>query len=270
METKSLQVNNTKIKLFSFFDRVNLIQDKEKFLSKVIEDIRKTNSEGFAGFLDEAGFRYHFDFWNYGDKTNTKYPLNKISLDKCSKLVEEALKKISNVLDKREIYLYLFPTLSKFTIKKMNGSSGRWIWNNIIYIDIFPTQNWEDYFKSTVIHETAHALSTYYSDDISIGEELIFEGLAEHFQENFVGIKNPWTKALSREKIPEILKEIKPKLNKKDYELYSELFFGTGKYPLWAGYTIGYYIIKDYLKKQKRIDWKGLLRKDPKEILKTF
>ena len=62
METKSLQVNNTKIKLFSFFDRVNLIQDKEKFLSKVIEDIRKTNSEGFAGFLDEAGFRYHFDF----------------------------------------------------------------------------------------------------------------------------------------------------------------------------------------------------------------
>lgn len=268
METKILQVNDTKIKLFSFFDRANLIYDRKKFLNEIIGDIKKTSSAGFAGFLDERGFRYHFDFWNPNDKTNVKYSLNKISLDKCSKLVEEAFRKISDVLDKEEIHIYLFPTLSKFTIEKMNGNSGRWVWKDVIYIDIFPKEKWEEYFKSAIIHETAHTLSDYFSDEISIGEGMIFEGLAEHFQEKFTGIKNPWVKVFPEKQALKLFEELKPKLNEKSYEVYGDIFFGNKKYPLWAGYTIGYYLIKEYLKNKKNIDWKELLREDPNKILK--
>ena len=271
METEIIQIKDTILKIFSFFDRGDLIHNKEKFLNKIIEDIKNnSNSEVFAGFQNESGFRMHFDFRNYGDKINIKYPSNKIFLNKISKLTKEALEKISEVLDKREIHLYLFPTLSKFTIEKMKGSSGRWIWKNVIYIDVFPGENWEEYFKGTLIHETAHTLSDYYSNEISIGEGIIFEGLAEHFQEKFIGVKNSWTKAFPKKKIQEIFKEIKANLNKKDHDLYNNLFFGTGKYPLWTGYTIGYFLIEEYLKKHKKFSWKKLLRENPNKILKEI
>lgn len=271
METEIIQIKDTILKIFSFFDRGDLIHNKEKFLNKIIEDIKNnSNSEGFAGFQNESGFRMHFDFRNYGDKINIKYPSNKIFLNKISKLTKEALEKISEVLDKREIHLYLFPTLSKFTIEKMKGSSGRWIWKNVIYIDVFPGENWEEYFKGTLIHETAHTLSDYYSNEISIGEGIIFEGLAEHFQEKFIGVKNSWTKAFPKKKIQEIFKEIKANLDKKDHDLYNDLFFGTGKYPLWTGYTIGYFLIEEYLKKHKKFSWKKLLRENPNKILKEI
>jgi len=65
------------------------------------------------------------------------------------------------------------------------------------------------------------------------------------------------------------LAEIKPLLHENDFEKYSEVFFGTGKYPLWTGYSIGYFLVKKYLKKQKIIKWKEVLKVNPEEILES-
>ena len=62
----------------------------------------------------------------------------------------------------------------------------------------------------------------------------------------------------------------KLEVNSKKYKLYREVFFGTGKYPLWSGYTIGYYILKEYLKQQKEINWEKIIKTKPKVILKEY
>ncbi|MBT4651756.1 hypothetical protein HOC13_04525 [Candidatus Woesearchaeota archaeon] len=49
-----------------------------------------------------------------------------------------------------------------------------------------------------------------------------------------------------------------------------EVFYGTGKYPNWTGYSIGYYLVEKYLENKQEVDWNKLLRKDPKEILSSL
>ena len=67
-----------------------------------------------------------------------------------------------------------------------------------------------------------------------------------------------------------IFYKLKDRLDDDSFETYNEIFYGKGGYPLWAGYTIGYYLIEDYLKKQKDIDWKKMLRENPNKILKEI
>ena len=79
----------------------------------------------------------------------------------------------------------------------------------------------------------------------------------------------PISKAISKEESRKLFIEIKPILKENDFDKYSEVFFGTGEYPLWAGYTTGYFLVKKYLDKQETIKWKELLKINPKEILKN-
>ncbi len=273
METSEIKIKNTRVKIFSFLEKAGLLRNDGEFIESVMREIKENNRDGFAGFLDKEGLRSHLESWVCeGPLIGGGYPQDKISTKECSYLIQNVFENISEILDKREISFYLFPTLSGFTINKMGGSGGVLIWKNIIYIEIFPIKGWEKHFKSSLVHELAHALSPYFNvNSMNIGQGFIFDGIAEHLQEKFVGIKSPWTKAITENQVLEILRELKnnDRLNHKNFNLYNELFYGTGKYPLWTGYTIGYYLVGEYLKKQKNIDWKKLLRINPEIILNS-
>jgi len=50
-----------------------------------------------------------------------------------------------------------------------------------------------------------------------------------------------------------------------------QVFFGVkNKYPLWGGYAMGYYIINQYLKKFKILNWNKIVKINPKKILQEF
>ena len=65
-----------------------------------------------------------------------------------------------------------------------------------------------------------------------------------------------------------LLEELKDKLDSENFDDYIEVFYGSGKYPNWSGYTIGYNLITKYLEGKENVNWNDLLRKNPKEILK--
>ncbi len=52
-----------------------------------------------------------------------------------------------------------------------------------------------------------------------------------------------------------------------NFNFYMDVFYGTGKYSSWLGYSLGYYLVEKYLATLNEIDWNILLRKNPKEIL---
>jgi len=83
----------------------------------------------------------------------------------------------------------------------------------------------------------------------------------------FGGASAPYSKSLNEEEAIKTLNEIKNKLDSKDWNEYMEIFYGTKGYPLWAGYSIGYYLVRKYLKNKEKINWNELLRENPKEIL---
>ena len=89
-------------------------------------------------------------------------------------------------------------------------------------------------------------------------DNLIFEGLACVLETEF--IKNKAEKSLfiktilerSDEQNKEILALIHNELDSDNYN-YNEIFFnGNDKLPRWSGYSLGYYLVKNYLKKTNK------------------
>lgn len=256
------------VRVVSFLDKVNLLKNKKKFLGEIIKELKSLGDRGhIGGFLEEKEPREQLEK-NIFDKKKfmQEYP-NKIEFSKIINLTKETLNKIKNILGKRKILIYIFPTDSYFIAKNMDGSSGFLVWRNIIHIYLYPKKRWEINFKSTLLHELAHCMQNYYSYNMTLFEHLIADGLAEHFQKEILHKKrDPWTKAISKKEAKKIFKKLKSKLNKtinEDPSIHFRLFFGNKDFPIWTGYTIGYYLVEDYLKQNKNIEWKKLLSKKP-------
>ncbi len=183
----------------------------------------------------------------------------KDSLKKCSRFVREKLQ------------IYVFPTFDRFVIKNMGGCAGVSPTKNTIFMAV--GENYErQMLGNTEVHELAHVISDYYlQGNYTLAEGFVFEGLAEHFREAMIGGERArWTKAISRKDAKSILKKLEDKLDSRDSELWQEVFFGGGSYPRWSGYSIGYYIVQDYLKSRKgEIDWNKLMKTPPVEIFRS-
>lgn len=103
---------------------------------------------------------------------------------------------------------------------------------------------------STVAHEMHHnkRWSTVGYGQTLL-EKIVSEGLASYFEHEMNPELNiPWSRAFkSIEEATEVWTLAKTKLDTKDIS-HGEWFFGEGKVPRWAGYTLGYNIVESYIK----------------------
>lgn len=264
-------MKKNKEKVFELHNYLDFEGNPDEVIKKILERISNLDDVGYAGYLekkwlkmtlnrlipDKDGDNQHFFYKKeFGQKIKL---ICKETIEGCRKYVFE------------KIHIFLFPTFDKFAIEKMYGVSGFCSWKNTILIFINFVDGWEKQLKETIVHELAHALSPFAEHDSPIGYWLVLEGIAENFKDFiFPGSRSDWTKSISEEESKKILEEIKPFLHKNDFEKYGEVFFGTGRYPLWSGYSIGYFLVKRYLEKRKTINWKELLKINPEEILKSI
>lgn len=115
-----------------------------------------------------------------------------------------------------------------------------------VYIDPEHTEVTEEALFATLLHEIHHCMR--WRDpglNKSLGEGMIFEGLACLYEEEHIG-KAPIyaTVTLNDEHVAKAMQTI----NSKEYNL-SEWFFGSGSLEKWLGYTLGYKLCKDYSEK---------------------
>lgn len=91
---------------------------------------------------------------------------------------------------------------------------------------------------------------------VGYGETLLkaltSEGLADHFAIEMTRRKDlhPWNKAFNQEQISGWLRRAKNEFNSKNYS-HTDWFFGSKEkgIPRWTGYTLGYNLVAEYLKK---------------------
>lgn len=258
-------------KTFEIHNYLNLDGSPEEIMEKIIEKIPDLEDIGYAGYLEKDWLLMTLRrLIPDKEENHHSYSYNPEDKDKIRSICKEIITKCERYLDEK-IHIFLFPTFDKFAIEKMKGVSGFCPWKNTLLIFINFVEGWENQLEETIVHELAHALSPFAKPEESIGHWLILEGLAENFKD-FIIKRNqsPWTKAISEEESWKIFNEIKNVLKENDFDKYSEIFYGTGKYHLWTGYTIGYFLVKKYLEKQKEINWYELLRMDPGRILKEI
>lgn len=107
--------------------------------------------------------------------------------------------------------------------------------------------------KRTLAHELHHVLrwnGPEYGE--TLFEALVTEGLADHFDMEINDTDNPepWDVTLNDEQVVEIKAKAQKEFDSKSYN-HNEWFFGSKEkdIPRWSGYTLGFRIVKDYLKR---------------------
>ncbi len=254
--------------LLNIHNYLNTKGSPKEIIDKIINEIPKRKDIGFAGYLDKKWLKMTLERLIPDKKGhNQSYSYKKINEKYIKSSCKEVIEKCKKYLDKK-VHIFLFPTFDKFALEKMNGLSGFYSWRDTILLFINSNGKWEDYFKGTVAHEIAHSLSPYCKPGASIRDWIILEGIAENFKEFILknSKKTPWIKSISKEESKKLFDKMKGSIKKSNPKEYNEIFYGTGKYPLWAGYAIGYYLVKEFIEKQDNLDWNKLLKINPKEI----
>lgn len=253
--------------IYSFLDKVKG-NNTRKIIDKCIEEVPEIQGKGFGGYIAKKDLIQTLDVFLLDKKGDNNLFVSKDAHITLFKIIKETMK-LLNIYQEKKKYIFIFPCFDNFIVEKMGGVGGFCPRKDIIFLFLnLNGKNWEKSLKDTLIHEFAHSVSEYYlgGENFNLGEGLIFDGLSENFRKMNFGGSDILIDAVSKEDSMSYFKEFKGKLGSTDFNFYMEVFYGVGKYPPWLGYSLGYYLIKEYLENLGKLDWNSLLRLNPKQI----
>ena len=169
-----------------------------------------------------------------------------------------------------DIPIFIFPSDTTNETLKMefNGKSGL-SFKDKLFLFISEENNEAD-IRSLLTHEYNHVcrLTTYpkLEDDYSLFDTIILEGLAENAVRERCGEKflSPWTSYYTDKELLSMWEKLivpNGTILKSDSK-YFELLYGSPSYPKMAGYSVGYFLVKNYLK-INHFTSKDILATDP-------
>ncbi len=252
-----------------FFDFPSDVKNSKELTSNLVQNVQKTEL-GFLGFSKKEYLKDCLE-GQISDSSKKFESISDSHRQVTEKTIQTEISRLKKLVSSQKTHIYIFPTFSDFVLNKMNGISGYTPWKDTIFLFVHPkARHINPYLNMTIAHEYIHSVSREYHEWSTLLDALVFEGLAELFiTEHFNGHISPWAKALTVEDCRKYLVQIKKKLKSKNDEDYRDVFFNNKTYPLWAGYSIGYQIVKSYRQKYKNIKWDELLKKEVKEIFEN-
>lgn len=138
-----------------------------------------------------------------------------------------------------------------------DGVGGRTRTSDFIEFAIDEEKATENLISEMVIHELCHAARWGKNDEWinSLFDGMINEGIATYLEAEFVKDRTEKTVFIktilerSDEENEEILEKLRSQLDSKYYDYDTIFFSGSNELPRWAGYSLGYYLVRKYLKK---------------------
>lgn len=251
------KINRTAINIH-IFDEFGGNEKPEDFASMIEND----EVIGFAGFSKRKHLKSMLKYYNVR-RTSGSWVEPKDVIG----LVKRGLTRCIKEIPLKEISVFIFPTDDNFIKEKMEGVAGACLWKNTALVFIHKDSKLTNLPK-TVVHEYCHAYSLNFIKRETLKDHLVFEGMAENFVMSVIGGgESPWVNSLNRKESMRIFQKLRKQMSSRRIELYKELFFGEGDYPLWAGYSIGYRLVSDCLRKTENKDWSRLLRIPSDEVI---
>ncbi|MGN1151450.1 MAG: DUF2268 domain-containing protein [Lachnospiraceae bacterium] len=187
----------------------------------------------------------------------------------CAASIEQSLMQFANMGIDLRVKEYLFTLAladpeSPYSIMCDNYSGDGGI-PGYIFGSLVPSAFTKSRMPIALAHETNHNVRFQYikwSNDISLGEYMICEGLAENFAVSIYGEENvgPWVSKTDEETLNEYIKPLmQSSLEVRGFEGMAAYMYGDeiakmqnyipAGMPYCAGYACGYYMVKYYLEK---------------------
>jgi uncharacterized protein YjaZ len=215
-----------------------------------------------------------------------KYPIKNIeALEKeieglttsgIENIVKQSLLKISEVLPGPNTTIYLQandPLYKQYIPHNLDtGLTAHTFGSGRIIILIDPTvPNWKKYLSKIIAHEYHHSVWVYRNfktTEMSLIEYLILEGRADNFADLvYPDIISPWTNVMDLKTEKRVWAAIKKVQNSKAEDVYMRFLMGDKDIPFASTYTIGYRIVKEYLKNNPEVSLLEWTDMDVEEML---
>lgn len=266
--------NNNKTKFYIHIPCIEYNSSKNSkkdLISRILKEIKDSPS-GFAGFNSKSNLKNYLNDSIFDKSNKDKFKIYfSINVEKIVKILKTSINKCVDILPVKTSNIFIFPTFSQFIKKDMHGTTGYTPWNNTILIFIYEGDlRYNKSLSKTLGHEYNHMAFLKNNKCDTILDSIIFEGLAENFREQIIGgSQSPWSNALNIKQAEKILYELKLEklLLSSDQKIRRGIFFGNEKYVRWTGYSIGYHIVKSFIKKNKNLSWKDIMTKDGIDFL---
>ncbi len=270
MQSNLIEIN------FYFPEVSDRLKNKQRLVDLIMESMRVNKTIQYAGYASEKDLKKDLLF-HIGDNNIEQYHNISVNEKKIiKKTIGQTIKKCDKILPlPTKNFIFVFPWFPSEKEIVFNGSFGFAAYSCVIHLfvnlDIFSKKSVAD----SIAHEINHTISYYYHFDRysnwTLLDHMVNEGLAENFREDvFVKTNSAlWSIALTKKKAFNILISIKRYLNFKDQLLHQRILFGDKKYKRWAGYSIGYWLVKDFINKNKDLSWEEIIKTDPEDILEA-
>lgn len=144
-----------------------------------------------------------------------------------------------------------------FVLIPEDGVGGRTYWSDLITICVDEEKLTKSKMTEMLVHELCHAARWGKNNEWmnTLFDGLINEGIATYFEAEFA--KNRKEKQFfiktvlerSDKENEKILEKLRDQLELKSYDYETIFFNGNDELPRWAGYSLGYYLVKKYLEK---------------------
>lgn len=234
----------------------NASASREEVIASLARAIPET-SVGYAGYKTRGWLRESLRRSMF-DESGKHFEI-KLDKKEIIRLTKEAIRLCHRTVPSKPTYIFVFPCFKPIE-KKLSGITGYSPWYNTILTFINPAENWRKAIKELIGHEFTHAIIENCHQNPTLLDRLIYDGLAEIFQEEVIRERPAlWANLFSVKECKDYLQKLKKLLKSRDKKLFAIVFFGIGgKYPHWLGYAIGYKIVKAFRKKHPELSWKEI------------
>lgn len=259
---------------FCFPSMPRNVKDNKGFVRLLLNQLRKSGSIECAGYLKDEDLYDHFlskigkvDFKNYkllsGERRQSITKVIHSTVRKCHEKLPLALK---------PLFIFVFPWFPGKDDEGFEGVMGITPYFSTFHLFISINDFSKTSLVETIAHELNHTIFFYYHSKnlgkYTLLDNLIIEGLAENFREEVTGGKSaPWSRALTKKEALRTFDSIRSLLRSKSPRIRNDVLFGSKHYKRWAGYSIGYWLIKEFRKKHQKGSWEEIMHMDPEDML---
>ena len=252
------------------------LKDKNDIVNSIVLLMKESNSIGYSGYTNiellKQGLLDHI-----GNGTIEQY--KEISNKQKVEIEETILGTIEKCNDKLTIptknFVFIHPYFTTEDDSVFEGVMAVAVYSCVFHLFVNLDECSKKSIENTVAHELNHTIYYHHHYDdfnnYTLLDEILLEGLAENFREQYFDpVITKWAGALSQDDAFVILKGFQDILMSRDKKVIKEFLFGNGKYKKWTGYSVGYWLVKEFIKINPDLSWDEIMKINTQKFIEVI
>ncbi len=265
---------NKDLSQIEFYFPSGEFKDKKEIADSIVSLIKENESVGYSGYADVDSLKQGL-LDHIGDGSVEQYKeISEGQKMEIEKIISETIEKCNEKLPvPTKNFIFVHPYLTTKDDKVFDGVMGVAVYSCVFHLFVNLDQYSKKSIENTVAHELNHTIYYYHHYDdfnnYTLLDEVLLEGLAENFREEYFDPEvSKWAGALTKDQAFDVLKESKDILESRDQKVIKEFLFGNDKYQRWTGYSVGYWLVKNYIERNPELSWDEIIKRDSRVFLK--